>query len=150
METKLIGRTLPAVNVDASQSLTSLGRGIQNPTVTHLLTSYMEYFSGQLAEAKADAQEENCPTPSSEAISMARGALENWLSAAISLCLNSKMPRPVIGASFTFRGEIELVFRDVGLDQDRVLWIAQDAKRAKLLGIDENLRVTRQITERLW
>lgn len=152
METKLIDQyeTLPAVVVDTPLPSTSLTQGIQSPMTTHFLTGYMEQFSGQLELAKQDAQDEGSPMPAQEAIYYARGTLEKWLASTISQCLFYRRPHPIFGTSFTAQGELELVFRDIALDQDRVLWISQDAKRAKLLGIDERLRLTRQVTERLW
>jgi len=152
MATKLVDQKeiLPELFSLGTQSLTSYSQGIQRPVVTNLLVTYLESFSSMLARAEEDAEEDGGQLPSPQAAQLARSQLESWLRSSLANSLHNRTALPVIGATLTHAGFIELVFRDLCEDRDRVLWISRDAKSAKQLEIDEELRLTRQITEQLW
>ncbi|MBX7132754.1 MAG: hypothetical protein K1X67_08775 [Fimbriimonadaceae bacterium] len=145
--------TFPFVDVSVTAvqggtaSPTSTVAYVRSPQSVDRLAMVMERFADQLALAKEDAQDAEEPLPTGEAVTLARQVIGNWVHLQNATTQSVNAP---LGITFTHRGDLELVMRDVLLDRDRVLWVSQDAKRIKELGIDEALRVVRQMTERLW
>ena len=135
---------------NTTTSLTNFGSGVHNPLHAHELTQFMERFSQQLELAREDAEEDDTPIPDHNALAIARIKLESLLETSLFYPSRRSTPPPVFGTTFGVHGELELFFRDIASNRDIILWVSRDARRAKLLGIDEHLRVTRQVTEQLW
>ncbi len=139
----------PSLTARDFDSLTSATTGITQPMPSHLLTYFMESFSSRLWEAREDQADSGDVSPSNEAIDLAQRITTKWIEEAVCV-IPVRVASWKLGVTFTHRGDVELVLRDPLRDSNKVLWVSSDAKRTKLLGIDSDMRVTRQLTEQLW